>query len=137
MTWLHYASSCGRLDIVRSLVEYGSNPNVRNEYGESALFMACQAGHYEAACYLCPLTERPQRDARATTELHCLDRFIEDKMEDIAQRLLEWGANIDARDNDLRLTPLGCILNRNGLRCMQAIHALLKSGATPLLKDAK
>ena len=36
MTWLHYASSCGRLDIVRSLVEYGSNPNVRNEYGESA-----------------------------------------------------------------------------------------------------
>src|SRR5438034_4709456 len=99
--------------------------------------MACQAGHCDAACYLCPLTERPQRDARATTELHCLDRFIEDKMEDIAQRLLEWGANIDARDNDLGLTPLGCILNRNGLRCMQGIQALLKNGANPLLKDDK
>jgi hypothetical protein len=75
MTWLHYAASCGRADIVRLLVEHGSSPDILNGYGETPLFMACQAGRFEVAHYLCPLTQPRTGDEIGTTELHCLDRF--------------------------------------------------------------
>jgi len=137
MTWLHYAASYGRVDIVRLLVENGSNPNILNDYGESPLFMACQAGQFEVACYLCPLTHPRTNDKTGTTELHCLDRFERDVVPEVARMLIAWGADINAKDDDLGLTPLSCILNRNGLNVLAAAGALLELGADPLIKDEK
>lgn len=137
MTWLHYAASCGRADIVRLLVEHGSSPDILNGYGETPLFMACQAGRFEVAHYLCPLTQPRTGDEISTTELHCLDRFEKNVVLEVARMLVARGADINARDDDLGLTPLSCILNRNGFNALPAAIALLECGADPLVKDQK
>ncbi|KAH6871023.1 hypothetical protein B0T10DRAFT_611342 [Thelonectria olida] len=137
MTWLHYAASNGRVDLLQYLVEKGADPNILNGYGESPLFMACQGGHLEAASFLCPLTQGPSSDAGnlAKNELHHLVRFDPENVDMAARMLSEWGAQLDQRDDDQQQTPLAFILNQHGPNSEGAVGALLRLGADPLVKD--
>ncbi|KAF2462866.1 uncharacterized protein BDR25DRAFT_320419 [Lindgomyces ingoldianus] len=137
MTWLHYAASNGRFDTVQLLINKGADPNVTNEYGETPLFMACQAGHFEVAVLLFPVTQnRPESwDDFAANELHHLVRFDQDRIGEAAKMLLEWGANINQQNGDRQQTPLAFILNQHGLNCVEAAKKLLSLGADPLIKD--
>jgi ankyrin repeat protein len=135
MTWLHYASSCGRLDIITQLIGHGASPDVLNDYGETPLFMACQAGHFEAASMLCQRTQHGTQDYSTITELHSLDKFDEIHMETIAKMLLDWGIDINCRNKENGQTPLALILNRNAPSCGAAIQVLLEKGANPSVKD--
>jgi hypothetical protein len=137
MTWLHYASSNGNLDMVQYLINKGANPNVNNDYGETPLFMACQAGHFEVVLLLLPQTESrlASEDNLTTNELHFLSRFDQNIIKETAKMLLEWGADINQRNNDKEQTPLAFILNQQGPNCEEAVRILLELGAGPLIKD--
>lgn len=133
MTWLHYASSEGNLEVVKLLLACGSDPNVVSDYEETPFFMACQAGHYAIVRILDPLTKM---NGRPTTELHSLDRFHPDNIEAVVELLLNRGIDIDAKD-DMGLTPLNRILFRNGVSCDNATKVLLRRGGDPLIRDDK
>lgn len=135
LTWLHYAASSGRLDAARYLVDRGSDPNVVSEYGETPLFMACQAGHHEMAQYLVPLTRTDVQEYSTFTELHFLDRFDEERIEELTQILLGWGVDINNTKGERGQSPLASVLNHDGPNCNTATLALLKFGADPALKD--
>lgn len=137
MTWLHYAASNGCLDAAQHLVGKGANPNVPNDYGETPLFMACQAGHFEVALLLCPLTQNTSenQDGLSANELHHLCRFDQDQIGKTAKMLLEWGANINQRNTDRQQTPLAFALNQHGPNCAEVAKELLTLGADPLIKD--
>jgi uncharacterized protein len=55
-TFLILASSYGRFDVVKLLIESGANPNLLNEEGLSPLVAAASGGHTEIYNYLLPLT---------------------------------------------------------------------------------
>jgi ankyrin repeat protein len=136
MTWLHYAASMGSLQVVQLLLQHGSDPNALNGYKETPFFMACQAGHYNVACCLLPVTDFTSysNELRSTTELHFLDRFDKAFIEDMASKLLEKGIDVDSQNN-IGQTPLNAILDRNGVNCMNSVQVLLQKGADPLVKD--
>lgn len=134
MTWLHYAASMGDAEVVKLLLLDGSDPDVLNQYEETPLFMACQGGHYEAACSLIPLTNA--KGSPSAIELEHLDKFDLDVLEDIAAKLVERTPDIDSTDC-LGRTPLNTILNMNGLQCMDAARILLRLGSNPLRRDGE
>lgn len=134
MTWLHYAASMGDAEVVKLLLLDGSDPNVLNQYDETSLFMACQGGHYEAACSLIPLTN--SEGSQSATELEHLDKFDLKVMEDIATKLANRTSDIDHTDI-LGRTPLNTILNINGPQCMDAACILLSLGSDPLRRDSE
>ncbi|KAF1850712.1 uncharacterized protein K460DRAFT_20358 [Cucurbitaria berberidis CBS 394.84] len=136
MSWLHYAASNGRQDLVTHLVAQGADPNVLNDYDESPLFMACQAGHFGVVQILCPLTRNDKRDTDflASNELHNLTRFGTDVVEAV-KLLLDWGADINQQNSDRQQTPLAFTLNDPKPSSMEAAGVLLVLGADPLIED--
>ena len=47
MDFLIYASYGGNTEIVRLLLDNGADPNIRNDYGMTALIAASSRGHNE------------------------------------------------------------------------------------------
>lgn len=92
--------------------------------------MACQAGHYEAACQLLPVTKNGRQSTTSIKFQH-LDIFDLNVMDDITAKLFTLNPDINVRVSIGR-TPLNTILNMNGSRCMAAIRILLHCGADPL-----
>ena len=75
-TPLHLASDLGKFAIARVLLEHGAKPNVNDDHGETPLHLLARGKYY------------PQNDGISVTRL-----------------LIEWGADVYARDMNLR-TPL-------------------------------
>ena len=47
-TILHTVIYRGRLDLAKSLLEYGADPNIATNHGQTPLMMACRAGYTES-----------------------------------------------------------------------------------------
>ncbi|MBL2480130.1 ankyrin repeat domain-containing protein, partial [Klebsiella pneumoniae] len=88
-TWLHVAASRGKLDIVKKLVELGSNINtLGGVYGGGALNEAASEGHIDIVRYLLSCgadmdTSEPERNP--------LFGAISNEHVDIAKLLIESG----------------------------------------------
>jgi len=106
-TALHLAAAGYRVEIVRSLLSAGADPNANSNHRCSGPL------HYAADGYI----TGPVWDAKRQVET--------------IQCLLEHGANINAQDKN-GATPLNRAVRT---RCAEAVRFLLKAGADPLLKN--
>lgn len=58
-TLLHHAAYCGRVALLRPLVEMGADPNVRATDGRTPIYVACYCGRKEVAVALAALGADP------------------------------------------------------------------------------
>ncbi|MDO7487573.1 suppressor of fused domain protein [Peribacillus frigoritolerans] len=94
-TWLHVAASRGELNIVKKLIELGSNINVLGGvYGGGALNEAASAGHIDIVSYL--LSCRADMDV-SEPERNPLFGAISNGHVDIAKLLIESGINTEVK----------------------------------------
>lgn len=94
-TWLHVAASRGELNIVKKLIELGSNINVLGGvYGGGALNEAASAGHIDIVRYL--LSCRADMDV-SEPERNPLFGAISNGHVEIAKLLIESGIDTDVK----------------------------------------
>ncbi|MED4634698.1 suppressor of fused domain protein [Peribacillus frigoritolerans] len=94
-TWLHVAASRGELNIVKKLIELGSNINVLGGvYGGGALNEAASAGHIDIVSYL--LSCRADMDV-SEPERNPLFGAISNGHVDIAKLLIESGIDTEVK----------------------------------------
>lgn len=94
-TWLHVAASRGKLDIVKKLIELGSNINtLGGVYGGGALNEAASEGHAEIVNYL--LSCGAEMDI-SEPERNPLFGAISNGHVDIAKLLIESGINTNVK----------------------------------------
>lgn len=94
-TWLHVAASKGELNIVKKLIELGSNINViGGVYGGGALNEAASAGHIDIVSYL--LSCRADMDV-SEPERNPLFGAISNGHVDIAKLLIESGTDTEVK----------------------------------------
>jgi ankyrin repeat protein len=96
-----------RTDMLRMLLAHGMSPDLRNWQHQTLLHLACEARDYRG---------RPQADGS-------LER---------AAILLDAGANLSARDDEYRSTPLAWAARTNGV---EMVKFLLARGAATSLPD--
>ena len=96
---LHYACKSGALDIVMMLVRAGAGMRATDDEGSTCLAIAAYSGNTETARYLVGL---PDIDVnhRDSTDLTVLHSAAASKATDVAQVLIDAGADIDAVDNE-------------------------------------
>ena len=97
------ASKNGKINVLRSLLDQGSDVDERNESRETALDVASHFGKFEAAKLLIERgADVNPRDVKGWTPLHTASRYGHLL---IVRLLLDHNANLDARTRDQR-TPL-------------------------------
>ena len=70
-TPLHVAAFSRKADVAVSLIsEFGCDPNVRGQFGKTALHFACQGGSIDLVCYLLPVVSLLNTDNHGDTPLH-------------------------------------------------------------------
>ena len=96
---LHYACGSGALDVVKMLVEAGVGVRATDDEGATCLTVAAYLGNTETARYLVGL---PHVDVnhRSSANFTVLHSAAANKETDVAQVLIDAGADIDARDNE-------------------------------------
>ena len=96
---LHYACASGALDVVKMLVEAGVGVRATDEGG--CLAVAAYSGHTEIVRYLVglPYVDVKYRNSDDLTALHSA---ATNKATDVAQVLIDAGADIDAMDKEGR-----------------------------------
>ncbi|KAF4448371.1 Ankyrin repeat-containing domain protein [Fusarium austroafricanum] len=115
-TPLHYAALLldprrgGDDSLITLLLEHGANPNVRDDCGNTSLFLAVQIGHLQAARKLLDFNVDPNaRNHEGQTAIHWASQ---DGNADCIEELVTRGAFIDAApdpksdDDGLVITPL-------------------------------
>ncbi len=104
-TALHIASDCGRLDIVKYLVEQGANVNARDWFPKTPLHWACERSRLEIVEFLVAngADVNAVCDNNGRTPLHyaCQRGKLE-----IVKCLVTHGANLDVKDKQFGRTPL-------------------------------
>lgn len=101
MTPLMWAAWYGRTALVRRLLERGADAAAREARGATALMLAAERGHLEAAQLLCP---RADADERGEALRHAVG---EGRIEMMAWLLDEAGAALEYAGTDGK-TPLTC-----------------------------
>ena len=101
---LHYACNHGLIDIVKMLVEAGAGVRAADNNGDTFLILAAYHGSTDTVRYfLClPEIELNHRADDNKTALLCA---VEENHTDIAQLLIDAGADMDTKDNEGR-SPL-------------------------------
>jgi uncharacterized protein (TIGR02996 family) len=95
---IHLAALLGRKDKIRGLVELGVSVDAKSIDGRRALHLAVEGGHEEAVKLLLALGASPDEpDSGGRSPLHCLSARISRPRPGLYRRLLEAGANPDAR----------------------------------------
>ena len=96
---LHYACESGALDVVKMLVEAGVGVRATDDEGSTCLAIAAYSGNTETARYLVglPHVDVNHRDSTDFTVLHSA---AASKATDVAQVLIDAGADIDAMNNE-------------------------------------
>ena len=92
------ASSEGKLDTIKQLLETGTEVDMQDGDGVSALMLACQNGHKEAAKLL--LERGAQVDLRDNYGWSSLMWASNEGQTEVVKLLLERGAQVDLQDND-------------------------------------
>lgn len=97
-TILHAAASLGKLETVQTLLETEIPVDVENENGETPLYKAFQAGHPEVINYLLDHGASALCGSRQekATPLHWLFMIPDESALQIAQRMVEAGADVNA-----------------------------------------
>ena len=91
LTALHYASSNGHTECVRSLCDRGAMTNAQHGYGSTALHWACDRGHLDVVRLLC---ERgAQIDLQSHAGYTALLHAVRHNEIDIARYMCERGAD--------------------------------------------
>ena len=112
MTAVHLAALMQETPILRLLLQEGGDPNIRNETGNTPLFMAETGDDVRA------LVEAGA-DANARNELGSTPLFSA-ASGDVIRALVEAGAKVNARDG-FGETPLHCAANAD---CVQTLLAM-------------
>eukprot|EP00026_Physarum_polycephalum_P003515 Phypoly_transcript_03528.p1 GENE.Phypoly_transcript_03528~~Phypoly_transcript_03528.p1 ORF type:complete len:745 (+),score=126.62 Phypoly_transcript_03528:64-2298(+) len=138
------AACNGDLDLVKYLVSHGADTALKTEKLESPLFLAIRGQHKDIVDYLLSL---PVYDATlinsatlsGATALHAAARIGE---EDIAEKLIEKGADINAQERD-GSTPLHAAVFHNRANIVKLllsknveINTKTRFGTTPLHEAA-
>ena len=133
LTWLHYAATNGSTDVVRLLAQ---QPNCDIDRctvtNWTPLWMACAAGHSEVVEVL--LNEKASAkiaSEKGRTCLHYLQAFEPDVVGRIANRLLDAGADIEAKDDSDETPLFSACLMRQGTGAVPAVDVLIQRGASP------
>ena len=93
---VHFASASGSLDVVKILVRVGAAVCVTDSTEQTCLALAAINGHTETVRYLLCLPEVELNRQEENTALHCA---VSKKGTDVAQVLIDAGADIDAKDS--------------------------------------
>jgi 26S proteasome non-ATPase regulatory subunit 10 len=102
-TVLHWACSGGRAEIVRWLLERGSNPNIPDDSRWTPLIIACSAGH--EPCVQLLIGAGAQIDSCTDQGRSSLLYSCSKNHQSIAKKLLNEGADVNLQDK-LGATPL-------------------------------
>ena len=131
-TALHYAARNGDAAVVRTLLDAGASASTADAYGQTPLHTAAESGNEETARLLLGAGAAPNEPDRIfdSTPLHLAVRC---NRVCIAQRLVEWGADIDARNEGGR----SALHIAAGYGHTEAVKALLAAGADANLRDAR
>jgi len=118
MTPLHYASSSGSQDLVKTLLEYGANVDALNTQSDTPLNLACAYG-YTMSIFL--LVEYGANVKISNTNGHTpLQCIVKHGDVDCTKLLLDKGADIDATDVN-GLTPLLVALSNRQLNVVRVL----------------
>jgi ankyrin repeat protein len=130
---------------VLKTIATSANINIVNERGESPLYFACMGGAFETVIFLLSLgadpTLRPHGDSPSC--LHWLIAFHPDRIEEVADKLIDNGASTGTISKRLDkmfhypfALPAGSPLHwAVEFSCVEAIRALLKHSADPWLPN--
>jgi len=143
-TVLHFAASCGLNRTLEALLENLdlADVNATNVREETPLLLACRSGHYRAAMMLQEAGADPSiSNIYGETPLHWLLSFEDRYVSEVARKLLDKGAAIDAFAESFSYvhcgentfvggTPLMRAVTRNRLI---VVKTLLLHGADPNL----
>src|SRR6266404_1148492 len=110
-TLLHRAAYNGLIDVIRVLLKHNADVNVQDMDGQTPLQMAilgcagCRAGrrgdYLQIVRQLLQHGANPNaRDEKHQTPLHFVSRTRYSSKQDMARILLEYGADIDLKDNE-------------------------------------
>ncbi|WP_367608396.1 ankyrin repeat domain-containing protein [Legionella sp. W05-934-2] len=126
------------IEVIKTLLGLGANPNHRLSNGLFPLYLAVQNNHAAVAMLLL--------DQPAIVVNTCLDngmtplhKAIENELEQVVLKLIEKGASLDARRKSDGLTPFHLAVQKGNLKAVQAMLARgvlvnlpLESGKTAL-----
>ena len=128
-TPLHVASQLGQLEIIRSLIARGADPNSENANKETPLFMASRNGKFETTQLLVENgADVNHPDSEKRTPLH---EASENGHDSVAQLLLGSQANCNVK-NMYQWTPLH-LASRTGKSAV--VRVLLRGGAEVNVQD--
>jgi cytohesin len=127
-----------RLDVVKFLLEHGADPDAKNDDDQTPLHHASNFGSAKGAQLMLEHGANVHtQDKQGRTPLHRVFIYSFDGLDtadmfsDTMRCLVEYGADIDALDNDYA-TPLH-LASRHG--CVKGAQLLLEHGANVHLKD--
>jgi len=127
-----FAAARNQSNVLRTLLEHGANPHLRDDQGSTSLHMACQCGHNLAVSLLvehgAPLDAQ---DGMGWTPLHSA---INKEHLRAAALLLRAGANPNLTDTQ-RMTPLHFGCKRHG--DVNMTRSLISHGADVAARDAQ
>lgn len=124
------AAHDGKIDVVRSALQSGTNVNIADENGRTPLMLAAFNGHTEVVRLLIDAGAKvPVRDAVGRTALMYASTG---PSADTVKLLIESGAKVNAADSHERWTALMWAA-AEGQR--DVVRVLLEKGADPNLKD--
>ena len=131
-TPLHYASEAGHAPVVQLLMEYGADPFETDNCGRNALHYAIYSGQTEIIETLIQISIEVihEKDHAGRTPLHHAV-FMESNQILMIQKLMEYGSDVNALDNDKR-TALHHAAEGNKAR---VIPILIQGGALTGLRD--
>ena len=132
-TLLHSAAEQNICYMVEELLNRGADPNVKNDAGETPLYIACRHGHGEVASKLLSVGAQLHSSTTPTenTPLHaaCMSGNVS-----IVQQLIDKDAPINPT-NALKQTPLFfAVFGRSG-KSIDIIKSLLNKGANIFAQD--
>ena len=130
-TDLHFAAQRGDAEEVRRLVAAGANVNAQDKNGNTPLKYASAEPHPEVLRVLILLGATPGlADHRGFTPIHCVagHGFYDEAIE-MAEILVEAGADVNARSTTLGFVPL------HEVRTTGMVDFLLRNGADPTIMN--
>ena len=136
-TALHHAARDGRDEIVKLLLDRGTDIECENDEGNTPLVVAAIAGRFQVVQILLarkanPFRKNSKRQTLVSQLANLPHKDFADGHIDTVRALLKAGVSVDTVDN-LHMSALHHAINMNNLKIAQE---LLSSSADPMLPDA-